>query len=195
LFSFITLGITKIKDYCQRNKDSTYYEQLREVGAELNQILPLVNSNESILKGFKGFLGKFLTKNVKRHIYTLIYSEENLYIYKVEYLSNIIEMKELTDFDFSNSKAYKKQNNLEIESSQIEYDTEEEVKKMEENYPESEYYCYDLDNFEYNENEFLKKMTPLLNSTSKKIILNTKEKLDNYACNVIRYFAINGKKL
>jgi len=152
-------------------------------------------------------LGKFLNKSIKRQIYSLLYSEDNLSIFRVEYYTNIIEMKDVADFDYSNSKAYKRQNNnknIEIETeaeaeaacaAEIQFESEEEAKKFEELYPLNDIYLYDIDIVDYNENEFLKKMLPLVAATGKKIVVNTKENVENFACNVIRYFAINGNYL
>jgi hypothetical protein len=137
-------------------------------------------------------LGKILNKSIKRQIYSLVHSEENLNILRVEYYTNIIELKDVADFDFSNSKAFKRQNNIEI-NAKVLLESEEEMEKLKEIYPESLFYLHDIESLDYNENEFLKKMLPLVSATGKKIVINTREKIENYSCNVIRYFTINGK--
>ena len=48
-----------------------------------------------IIQGFNSFLGKYYHKDIKREIYELIYSNEGIYIFKVDYhTSKVIEFNE-----------------------------------------------------------------------------------------------------
>jgi hypothetical protein len=147
------------------------------------------------LKGFSGFLGKYITKNIKKQIYSLIHSKDNLNIFKVEYFTNVIDVNDLTDLDFSKSKAFKNAYNTDIDNEEVIFDSEEEEKRLKEDFPEEEFYIYDIDVLEYSENDFLKKMLPLISSNGKKIVTYTREKIENYSSNVIGYFVINGNNI
>jgi hypothetical protein len=51
-----------------------------------------------IITGFNSFLGKYYHKDIKREIYELIYSNEGVYIFKVDYYtSKVIEFNDMDD--------------------------------------------------------------------------------------------------
>lgn len=50
------------------------------------------------IPGFNSFLGKYYHKDIKREIYELIYSNEGVYILKVDYYtSKVMEFNDMED--------------------------------------------------------------------------------------------------
>lgn len=51
------------------------------------------------IPGFNSFIGKYYHKDIKREIYELIYSNEGVYIFKVDYhTSKVTDFNELEDY-------------------------------------------------------------------------------------------------
>lgn len=70
-------------------KATNYLEELRVIVTDLNKLLSEVMDKVTI-PGFNGFLGKFIPKDLKREIFDLIYAKEGVYVFKIDYYTNII---------------------------------------------------------------------------------------------------------
>lgn len=70
-------------------KNNNYLEELKVIVTDLNNLLGGVMEKLSI-PGFNGFLGKQFPKDLKREIYDLIYAKEGVYIFKIDYYTNIL---------------------------------------------------------------------------------------------------------
>lgn len=77
--------------------------KLEKIFSEIsNRVNSILNDN-SILPSFSGFydLSNFIHNQIKREKVTLIYSSDNMFIFKIEYITSFIEYKSDLDFNFS----------------------------------------------------------------------------------------------
>jgi len=70
-------------------KDNNYLEELKTIVTDLNNLLSGV-MDKVTFSNFNGFLGKMMPKDVKREVYDLIYANEGVYIFKVDYYTTVI---------------------------------------------------------------------------------------------------------
>ena len=91
--SYINYGITLINNGKRTGKEN-YLDDLKGIVSHLNDLLS--NQMDKVLiPGFNSFLGKYYHKDIKREIYELIYANEGIYIFKVDYYtSKVMEFNE-----------------------------------------------------------------------------------------------------
>lgn len=92
-------------------KDTHYLDELKVIVTDLNNLLSGVMDKFTI-PGFNGFLGKFFAKDLKREIYELIYANEGVYVFKIEYYTDIIQ--DLGDSEENTPETESQQGNLRI---------------------------------------------------------------------------------
>jgi hypothetical protein len=71
-------------------KDTNYLDELKVIVTDLNNLLSGVMEKVTI-PGFNAFLGKYLPKDLKREVYELIYSNEGVYVFKIDYYTNVTQ--------------------------------------------------------------------------------------------------------
>ncbi len=71
-------------------KDTNYLDELKVIVTDLNNLLSGVMEKVTI-PGFSSFLGKFMPKDLKREIYDLIYADEGVYVFKIDYYTSILQ--------------------------------------------------------------------------------------------------------
>ena len=71
-------------------KNTNYSEDLKVIVTHLNDLLGNV-MDKVIIHGFNGFLGKYFHNEIKREIYDLIYANEGVYIFKIDYYTNFLQ--------------------------------------------------------------------------------------------------------
>ena len=82
-------------------KENSYLEELKTVVPILNELLN--SKHEKNINGiFNGFIGKYFHKEVKREIYDLIYSNEGVYIFQIDYYTDYVD-----DFNEADNTTYK----------------------------------------------------------------------------------------
>lgn len=119
--SFIDFGVTMINSYTNKTDNNYYFDKLKDIVNILNPIMDTVLSNDTILNNHKGFIGKFLIKDIKKEEITLIRQIDNIYIFQIEYFTNTVSINEV--IDFTNSKSY-------VTGSMNLLDDNENVQKM-----------------------------------------------------------------
>lgn len=70
-------------------KEYPYLDQLKTIVSHLNDLLGNVMDKYTI-PGFNGFIGKYYHNALKREIYELIYSNEGVYVFRIDYYTNIV---------------------------------------------------------------------------------------------------------
>lgn len=197
----MNVGIAKIKEYTKRSQVKTYYDKLFEIVTDINTILPNINADYKVLGGFKCFFGKYIHKNIKREIYSILHSEKDLHVIKVEYFTDVIEVKDLEECQFGLKKHYltKSQDKENVVDSQDNSGAEiskeimqqMEAEELSSLYPKEECRLLDLEQKHENEIMFLNEYIDIMKREKIKVVVNSCEDVQNYSSNFIRYFAYN----
>jgi hypothetical protein len=76
---FIEWGVALINSL-GKNESNIYYLKMKQYVSQINPILDKVMNDPNILPGFRGFMGKYLVKDLKREVITLISNKDNVYL-------------------------------------------------------------------------------------------------------------------
>jgi hypothetical protein len=177
----ISWGVSLIHYYNNRYDNTSYLDKLKQIVEKINPKLTTVVNDKNILKGFRGFPNKYLINEIKREEISLILQSDNLYIFKIEYFSNVIPFSK--DLKF-NKSASSYSGGFDVDDKTID---ETQNVSGEENT-----IYYDLSERITNEREFFKKILISL-SNEKKIIVQNKYHVENLSSTptLIRYVAFN----
>ena len=137
-----------------------------------------------IIPGFNSFIGKYYQKEIKREIYELIYANEGLYIFKVDYhtskVTEINDMEEPPIQEEGNINILNLYNLFTLDKTDV-FENKDDA--------------YIVANYETkitNEKEFFKRLISGLQQSNKKFVLENKNVVKENTCNIIRYVAFNG---
>jgi len=168
-------------------KETNYVEELKLIVTDLNYLLA-GEINHYTIPGFSAFLGKYTPKDLKREIYDLIYAKEGVYIFKIDYYTNLCQ-----DFD-------------DVDESQPEETEQGKIKFyffIIINYKDSdtfadeehkdEYTFVNYDSKNPNEKEFLKRLIANMQQSHKKVCVEKQVTVKNNFLSSTRYLAYNGK--
>jgi hypothetical protein len=101
--SFIDYGVALINTYMAKNENTYFYDRLTEIVGKLNPLMDNVINDNSILGGHKGFIGKYLIKDIKKEEITIVKQVDNVYLFQIEYFANTVP---IGDVDYAKSKSY-----------------------------------------------------------------------------------------
>ena len=187
---FINWGVTLINNYETRHDNPYFKNLLKTIVEKLNPVLTNVTNMNAILPSFKSFYGKYLHKDIKLERFTLVHVHEAFMIIQVDYFTNTIEYTK--DMDFKKSKSYyshsqsywEEEKNETIKSQEID---EENIYANSENVE-----VYEVSEKPTVEREWLRKITSDL-IANKTVLVYNKNKVENFAHNLIRFIGFNSK--
>jgi hypothetical protein len=184
---FISWGVDMINYYTKRYDNTIYQERLRDiVNNKINPVISKIINDKSILNGFSSFGLKMLPYEMKREEVTLICSEENLFIMKIEYFCSYIEMNK--DLQFTKSASYYGGMDNSSDHSGKVVDEEQNVQQ------EENVIVVDFNDRPSNEREFFKRILNAV-ANGKKVVVQNKYQIENLptTSSIIRYVAFNSK--
>lgn len=174
---YINYGIQMING---KRGDNTYLDDLKNIVGHLNELLS--NQMDKInIPGFNSFIGKYYHKEIKREIYELIYANEGIYIFKVDFhCSKHTDNNEEEENQDEGNKIFKFLNHFPLDNS----DTFENK--------DDSYVVYNYDSKLGNEREFFKRIISGMQQSNKKYVMENKNTVKDHTHNLIRYVAFNG---
>ena len=191
---FIEWGVALINSL-GKNESNIYYIKMKQYVSQINPILDKVMSDTNILPGFRGFMGKYLIKDLKREEITLIAHKDNVYLFELDYFGNFLTLDE--QIDYSQSKSYVvggSMNLLEEDDEKVAKEAQDKIIDESENLSEvaenEQLVSADL-KLGMTEKEFFTKI--LANFTMyKKIIVENRYSVPEYRSLMKRYVIFNG---
>lgn len=174
---FIQWGITQVTHYTNKYDNTNYINMLKSIVEKINHVLPVLTQNTDLLKDFKSFTGKYLPKDIKKEVISLISKTDNLFILKCDYYTNSVTYSK--DLDFSTSRAYYGSN-----ANKIKYELDPEPLES-----TDEFKVFDMSERNNNEREFFRKIIPILET--KPVVVYNKQKIEDVHHCLTRYIAFN----
>jgi hypothetical protein len=184
---FIQWGVTIINHYTSKYDNPVYLNALKAVVEKINQSLGTVLSDPNILKNHKGFVGKFLHKDIKREEFSLVYKNDGFFIIQCNYYTNVLTFNSTKEIDYSKSRSYYGASMYEDEKINEKNETEDIENNLVTN---DNVIVIDLTDKPNLEREWFRKIIPTL-SQGKKIVVQNKNKVENATFNLIRFVAFN----
>jgi len=188
-FDFITWGNSIISKYQTKYESlSNYKEKMEKLMPQVYDSLKHVKDNKTALPDFTGFGSRnLLHKDIQQEIVSLITTSDNLYLYKIEYVTSVVEYKQ--DMDFCKSRSFVSGAlKLEDDEKKEAIVEEEKVKTME--CPEG---CVlvELDQKPFVEKDFFKAYNNVLENKKKVIVFNNQTNVVNPVSSLVRYVIFN----
>jgi ubiquitin carboxyl-terminal hydrolase 34 len=179
---FIQWGITLVTHYTNKFDNTTYLTMLKGIVEKINKILPDVSNNPDILPGFKGFVGKYLHKDIKKEEIQLIHKSDSLYIIRCDYWTNTIQYSK--DLDFTTSRASYSYSPSKVDGSKT---LDPEFKG---NSQTDDHVIIDMNEKMNNEREWFRRIIASLES-GKKVTTYNKYEIEGATKTLIRFIAFN----
>lgn len=190
--SFIDFGISLINTFGAKNESNNhFFDQLSDIVDKINPIMDNIMTDDNILNGYRGFVGKYLIKDIKREEISLKKHIDNVFLFQIDYYTNTIEGDNI-DYKLSKSYVSGSMNLLEDDDITTKSDEhltindDENIKTL----TDDEALIDATHKLNLSEREFFKKISPSFNKY-KKIIVENKYSIPGSTHTIRRYVVYN----
>ena len=177
-----------------------YFEDLaNEITKKLDSTYSQDFDFTPVIPGFGGFVGSYLPGEIKQEIVEFISHQDGLFFFRVEYVTTVIPIHNKNDknskpIDFKKSASYairsKNYDLLNALSSTGEIDETQNLTTSEDN----KVHVIDSENRPFSDKEFYRMVINAIKThQAKKVVFQTKKKLENVRSTVIKYVVFNSK--